>query len=67
MHTPEPSDLLTPGEVAAMFRVDPRCVNHWTLKGKLTAAVVTPGGHHRYDRAAVEALLYARLQERRTP
>lgn len=38
--------LLTPGEVAALFRVDPKTVTRWCQSGRL-ASVRTPGGHHR--------------------
>lgn len=50
------SDLLTPGEVAALFRVDPKTVTRWGHAGKLVS-VKTPGGHHRFRRSDVEALL----------
>lgn len=58
--TPRPlndSRLMTPGEVAAVFRVDPRTVTRWGISSppKLESTV-TPGGHHRYYRAQVEAL-----------
>ena len=39
--------LLTPGEVAALFRVDPMTVTRWAKAGKLTA-IRTLGGHRRY-------------------
>lgn len=54
MHQDE--TLLTPGEVAAKFRVDPKTVTRWANAGKLTA-LRTLGGHRRYRRAEVEALL----------
>ncbi|HLV03347.1 BldC family transcriptional regulator [uncultured Georgenia sp.] len=50
--------LLTPGEVAARFRVDPKTVTRWANAGKLTA-VRTLGGHRRYRRSEVEELLQA--------
>jgi hypothetical protein len=34
-HDPEP--LLTPAEVASMFRVDPKTVTRWAKAGKLSA------------------------------
>lgn len=49
-------DLLTSGEVAAMFSVDPRTVTRWAREGKLDW-ILTPGGHRRFRRAEVEALL----------
>jgi excisionase family DNA binding protein len=48
--------LLTPAEVAAMFRVDPKTVTRWAQAGKLTA-IRTLGGHRRYRESEVSALL----------
>jgi excisionase family DNA binding protein len=48
--------LLTPAEVAAMFRVDPKTVTRWAKAGKLTS-IRTLGGHRRYRATEVEALL----------
>lgn len=47
--------LLRPGEVAALFSVDPKTVSTWGDSGKLTV-VKTLGGHRRYRRAEVLAL-----------
>jgi excisionase family DNA binding protein len=55
---PEPERLLTPAEVAAMFRVDPKTVTRWAKDGRLTA-VRTLGGHRRYLESEVLALLRA--------
>ena len=57
MHTGTPIEkLLTPAEVAAMFRVDPKTVTRWAKAGRL-ASVRTLGGHRRYREAEVRALL----------
>ncbi len=48
--------LLTPSEVASMFRVDPKTVTRWAKAGKLTA-IRTLGGHRRYNEAEVRGLL----------
>ena len=48
--------LLTPSEVAQLFRVDPKTVTRWAKAGKLTA-VKTLGGHRRYKESEVRALL----------
>jgi len=48
--------LLTPAEVAKLFRVDPKTVTRWAKAGKLTA-IRTLGGHRRYRRSEVESLL----------
>ena len=41
------NDLLTPGEVAVMFRVNPKTVTRWARAGKISA-VRTLGGHRRF-------------------
>ncbi|MGO4603649.1 BldC family transcriptional regulator [Terrabacter sp. 2YAF2] len=48
--------LLTPAEVAALFRVDPKTVTRWARAGRLEA-VRTLGGHRRFHAAQVHALL----------
>ncbi|GAA0988601.1 hypothetical protein GCM10009551_043900 [Nocardiopsis tropica] len=51
-------DLLTPGEVARLFRVDPKTVTRWEKNGRL-ASVKTLGGHRRYPRAQITHVLHA--------
>ncbi len=48
--------LLTPREVAALFRVDPKTVTRWAKDGKL-AAIRTLGGHRRYRESQVYEML----------
>lgn len=48
--------LLTPGEVAALFRVDPKTVTRWAKAGKLEA-IRTLGGHRRFRESEVRAHL----------
>ena len=48
--------LLTPGEVARLFRVDPKTVTRWAMEGKLTY-IRTLGGHRRFKADDVFALL----------
>jgi excisionase family DNA binding protein len=55
------SELLTPAEVAAMFRVDPKTVTRWAQAGKLSA-VRTLGGHRRFRAADIHRSL-AEVQE----
>lgn len=50
------TDLLTPGEVADMFGVDPRTVTRWANSGKLHP-LRTPGGHRRYRASEVYDLI----------
>jgi excisionase family DNA binding protein len=54
--TPEAEALLTPAEVAAMFRVDPKTVTRWAKAGKLSS-IRTLGGHRRYRESEVRELL----------
>ena len=49
--------LLTPGEVAILFRVDPKTVTRWAKAGKLTS-IRTLGGHRRYRESEVKELLH---------
>lgn len=56
MAEPVTERLLTPAEVAALFRVEPRTVGTWSRNGRL-ASVRTPGGHRRYRESEVRALL----------
>lgn len=48
--------LLTPAEVAALFRVSPKTVTRWARAGKLTA-MRTLGGHRRFRASEVRGLL----------
>jgi excisionase family DNA binding protein len=48
--------LLTPAEVAALFRVDPKTVTRWAKAGKLTS-IRTLGGHRRYRAEEVRKFL----------
>jgi excisionase family DNA binding protein len=50
--------LLTPAEVASLFRVDPKTVTRWAKSGKLTS-IRTLGGHRRYKESEVKVLLSA--------
>ena len=48
--------LLTPEEVAALFRVDPKTVTRWAASGRITS-IRTPGGHRRFRESEVRMLL----------
>ena len=47
--------LLTPSEVAAMFRVNPKTVTRWARAGKISA-IRTLGGHRRFSRQRDQAV-----------
>lgn len=49
-------ELLTPAEVARMFRVDPKTVTRWARAGRLPC-IKTLGGHRRFRRSDVERAL----------
>jgi excisionase family DNA binding protein len=61
----ESEALLTPAEVAALFRVDPKTVTRWAKAGKLSS-IRTLGGHRRYRESEVRALLSGGLPRQRT-
>jgi len=61
----EPERLLTPGEVARMFRVDPKTVTRWARAGKIFA-IKTPGGHRRFKASQITELLQE-VDERTDP
>lgn len=52
----EPDELLTPAEVAAMFRVNPKTVTRWHRTGKVSA-IRTLGGHRRFRASEIRRLL----------
>lgn len=54
--------LLTPGEVASLFRVDPKTVTRWAAAGRI-GSVLTPGGHRRFRTSEVRRLL--RIEDER--
>ena len=56
--TPEdqPEELLTPSEVAAMFRVNPKTVTRWARSGKISA-IRTLGGHRRFRKSEIMRIL----------
>jgi excisionase family DNA binding protein len=54
--TSEPEQLLTPSEVAAMFRVNPKTVTRWARAGKISA-IRTLGGHRRFKASEIRKFL----------
>ncbi len=59
---PDSEALLTPSEVATLFRVDPKTVTRWAKAGKL-ASIRTLGGHRRYRESEVRLLLAGNTTE----
>ena len=55
----EPEELMTPSEVAAMFRVDPKTVQRWAKSGQIPF-VFTVGGHRRYVKSKMVEILRGR-------
>lgn len=59
--SPQYDALLTPAEVANMFRVDPKTVTRWAKAGRLSS-IRTLGGHRRFREVEVRALLRGDIQ-----
>ena len=62
----EQERLLTPAEVAQLFRVDPKTVSRWAAEGKLRC-IRTLGGHRRFMMEDVQRLLGEAAQDSQTP
>jgi len=54
--TNAPEALLTPSEVAAMFRVNPKTVTRWARAGRISY-IKTLGGHRRFKASEIQQLL----------
>lgn len=55
-------ELLTPAEVASMFRVSPKTVTRWARAGKISA-IRTLGGHRRFRASEVQAFIDGQTDE----
>jgi excisionase family DNA binding protein len=56
MEAHDDETLLTPSEVAAMFRVNPKTVTRWARAGKISA-IRTLGGHRRFRASEIRNFL----------
>jgi excisionase family DNA binding protein len=65
-HTGSNERLLTPGEVATLFRVDPKTVTRWASAGRI-GSIRTPGGHRRFRESEVKNLLADLTSEATAP
>jgi excisionase family DNA binding protein len=54
--------LLTPAEVAALFRVNPKTVTRWARAGKISA-IRTLGGHRRFRASEIRRSLEEMARE----
>lgn len=59
----EAEDLLTPAEVAELFRVDAKTVTRWAKSGRLSCTR-TLGGHRRYRSSEIYSLLERNTESR---
>ncbi len=50
---PAERKLATTTQLAAEYGVDPSAIRRWVEAKKITPAVITPGGHYRFDTDAV--------------
>ena len=58
MTTQTERSAYTGGEVAQLFAVHPATVTRWAEAGRIPF-FLTPGGHRRYPREAIDVLLAA--------
>lgn len=65
----EDEDMLTPGEVAKLFRVDPKTATRWGRAGRIPdlddeplSVIRTPGGHMRFRYKTVRLILEGKLK-----
>lgn len=56
MQSEDRDRVLTPAEVAEMFKVNPKTVTRYAAKGMLPY-FTTPGGHHRFYLGDVIAMI----------
>ena len=56
MKSQKDDSLLTPAEVAALFRVDPKTVTRWAKAGQLSS-IRTLGGHRRFRASEIQRCL----------
>lgn len=47
-------ELLTPGDLADLYKVSPRTVTRWAAEGRIES-IRTPGGHYRFPESVIDA------------
>lgn len=47
------AEIMTPAQVAAIYKVNPKTVTRWAIAGKIPS-IKTPGGHRRFFRSDIE-------------
>jgi excisionase family DNA binding protein len=62
----EPRKILMPGEVAALFRVDPKTITRWAMDGKLPH-FRTLGNQRRFYEDEMQAILEENRRPRTAP
>jgi excisionase family DNA binding protein len=55
-HPVDDDELMTPAEVARALRIGATTLSRWARDGAI-ASVTLPGGHRRYRRSVVAAIL----------
>jgi excisionase family DNA binding protein len=65
-NTETPDELLTPGQAAALIGITPDTLGDWARKGVLPFQRVRPGGHRRFRRSDVDALIKAAAEDSTT-
>lgn len=61
-NTESPDALLTPAQAAALIGISPDTLGQWARDGVLPSQRTRPGGHRRFRRSDVLALIQAAVE-----